>query len=387
VKILFLSGWYPNRIQPRLGNFIQRHAEAVALKDEVASLFVTSDKACKQLYEVEEETIKGIYTVNVYYKKVRYSFLLISQIHKYYRYTKAHRIGFKKIREYFGKPDVIHENILYPAGAMALMLKYRYSIPYLITEHSTEYHLHSSPNPLVLWLKKKIASSASVITPVSENLAQAMKKKGLNGRYEVVNNVVDTSVFFPPSQKHNSKISFLHISTMADRQKNISGLLRTVAKLTETHSNFEFQIIGDEEYMHHMEYAQTLGVLNKTVFFHGTKTLKEVADAMRSSDCFVMFSNYENFPCVIAEAMTCGLPIISTNVGGIGEHINSERGLLVEAKNETDLLKAFLEMITNIEIGKYNTEQISSYSKQQFSYENVAAKFHSIYERIKEQSV
>jgi glycosyltransferase involved in cell wall biosynthesis len=387
VKILFLSGWYPNRIQPRLGNFIQRHAEAVALKDEVASLFVTSDKACKETYEVVEKTIRNVYTVNVYYKKLTYSFPGISQMHKFYRYIKAHRIGYNKIEQYFGKPDVIHENVLYPAGTIALMLKFRKSIPYLITEHSTEYHLPSSKNPFVLWLKKKIASSAVIITPVSENLAQAMRSKGLKGKYEVVNNVVNTAIFYPPSGKSNSKIIFLHISTMDDRQKNISGLLRTVAKLSLTNSDFELHIIGDEEYMHHMEYAQTLDVLNKTVFFEGTKTLKEVSDAMREADCFVMFSNYENFPCVIAEAMTCGLPVISTDVGGIGEHINEDRGLLVETKNETALLKAFLEMMNNIRTGKYNKEKISNYGKEQFGYENVAAKFHSIYERIKTRSV
>jgi glycosyltransferase involved in cell wall biosynthesis len=387
VKILFLSGWYPNRIQPRLGNFIQRHAEAVALKDDVAALFVTSDKACKERFELVEETIKGIFTVTVYYKKVGHSFPLVSQIQKFYRYVVAHAMGLDRIREYYGEPDVVHENILYPAGLIALMWNGVFSIPYLITEHSTEYHLRRTGNPFVNWLKKQIAKNASVITPVSHNLAQAMQAKGLKGKYEVINNVVNTSVFYPPAQKSHSKIVFLHISTMDDRQKNISGLLRTIAKLSAIETGFELQLIGDEEYRHHMEYAQTLGILNKTVFFHGTRTLNEIADSMRSSDCFVMFSNYENFPCVIAEAMTCGLPVISTNAGGIGEHINAERGLLVEAKNEDTLLKAFVEMIADIKSGKYNAESISSYAQQQFSYEQVASKFHSIYERIAKENV
>jgi glycosyltransferase involved in cell wall biosynthesis len=276
---------------------------------------------------------------------------------------------------------------LYPAGLIALMWNGVFSIPYLITEHSTEYHLRRTGNPFVNWLKKQIAKNASVITPVSHNLAQAMQAKGLKGKYEVINNVVNTSVFYPPAQKSHSKIVFLHISTMDDRQKNISGLLRTIAKLSAIETGFELQLIGDEEYRHHMEYAQTLGILNKTVFFHGTRTLNEIADSMRSSDCFVMFSNYENFPCVIAEAMTCGLPVISTNAGGIGEHINAERGLLVEAKNEDTLLKAFVEMIADIKSGKYNAESISSYAQQQFSYEQVASKFHSIYERIAKENV
>jgi hypothetical protein len=230
VKVLFLSSWYPNRIQPRLGNFIQRHAETVAVKEQVASLFVTSDKHCKERFEMEEETIRNVFTVNVYYKKINYSFPLISQIHKALRYRKASLIGLKRIEKYFGKADVVHQNVIYPSGAIALMMKYLNKAPYLITEHSTEYHLDSSNGFITKWLKKRIAANASVITPVSDNLKQAMLKRGLKGNYEVVNNVVNTSIFYPSAQKNNSKIVFLHISTLDDKQKNISGLLQDIAK-------------------------------------------------------------------------------------------------------------------------------------------------------------
>src|SRR3569832_1608085 len=96
-----------------------------------------------------------------------------------YRYAKASLKGFARIRQYFGTPDVIHENVLYPAGFIALLLKFRYSIPYLITEQSTEYHLPAPTNPIKRWLKKKIAGNAAVITPVSHNLQRAMMKHGL----------------------------------------------------------------------------------------------------------------------------------------------------------------------------------------------------------------
>jgi L-malate glycosyltransferase len=382
VKILFVSSWYPNRVQPRLGNFIQRHAEAVAVKEQVASLFVTSDESCKEQFELEEEIIRNVFTVNVYYKKVRHSFPLVSQLQKALRYRQAYTIGLKRIREYSGNIDVVHQNVLYPAGAIALMLKYFSDIPYLITEHSTEYHIRQKSSFFTKWLKKKIAASASFICPVSENLKQTMLKYGLEGNYEIVNNVVNQSVFFPPQEKMNrSKIIFLHISTLDDRQKNISGLLRVIQKLSTIEKDFELQIVGDEEYTHHLQYAQTLGILNKTVFFQGTKTLNEVAESMRNSDCFVMFSNYENFPCVIAEALTCGLSVISSDVGGIGEHINESNGILVQAADEPGLLNAFMVMIKNLKERKYHMNEISRQAQDQFSYESVSEKFISLYLR------
>ena len=65
------------------------------------------------------------------------------------------------------------------------------------------------------------------------------------------------------------------------------------------------------------------------VSFHATKTTNEIADMISSSHGLLMFSNYENFPCVIAESMMSGKPIISSNVNGIPEHVLPEFGVLV----------------------------------------------------------
>ena len=52
LNILFLSSWYPNRVLPTLGNFVQKHAEAVALYEHVIALYVCSDANNKQKFEV-----------------------------------------------------------------------------------------------------------------------------------------------------------------------------------------------------------------------------------------------------------------------------------------------------------------------------------------------
>ena len=361
MKILFLSSWYPNRKQPRLGNFIQRHAEAVAAHSQVASLFVMSDEDCQQTFELELQMIQNVLTVNVYYKKIKYLLPVIARVHKAIRYTRAHFMGLREIKKQLGDIDIIHQNVLLPSGAIALLFKYIYGIPYLVTEHSTEYHLPAPNGFLRLWLKKRIASDASFITPVSENLGQAMLKQGLKGNYKVINNVVNTSVFYPSAGKiRNQKFKFLHISTLNDSQKNISGLLRVVKVLSDKRTDFELHLVGDEDYKNHLKLAEHLKILNRTVFFHGTMSLDEVANMMRSSDCFVMFSNYENFPCVIAEAMSCGLPIISTEVGGISEHLSASNGMLVKQGDEPALLSSFTEML--LENKKYDAGVISKYA-------------------------
>ena len=64
-----------------------------------------------------------------------------------------------------------------------------------------------------------------------------------------------------------------------------------------------------------------MNISEKSIQIESKKTHDEIAIAMQQADCFVLFSNIENLPLVIIESMACGLPIITTDVGGISEHM------------------------------------------------------------------
>ena len=109
--------------------------------------------------------------INVYYKKVTHSIPLLSQLQKANRYIKAHLIGLKIVNQKFNAIDLVHHNILYPAGVIAWYLKKSKGIPYIITENWTGYL--PSKNTHQSWiqkiLSKKIARNANCITPVSKD--------------------------------------------------------------------------------------------------------------------------------------------------------------------------------------------------------------------------
>ena len=92
----------------------------------------------------------------------------------------------------------------------------------------------------------------------------------------------------------------------------------------------------------------------------------------------VMFSRYENAPCSIIEALSTGIPVIATSVGGIPEMINSSNGILVDSENTGQLTLAMEEMIRNYH--RYQRTGIAETAKAAFSYEVVGAQITAIYD-------
>ena len=100
---------------------------------------------------------------------------------------------------------------------------------------------------------------------------------------------------------------------------------------------------------------------------------------MQRSHVLVVNSNIENSPCVIGEALCCGLPVIATAVGGIPELINLQNGILITPQSEEALKNAMLNAYHNY--NRYNAEQIQSAAVQKFSAEVIAQQFHALYSR------
>lgn len=373
LKILFLASWYPNKAAPTLGNFIQRHAEAVAIRHEVTVLYVGFIADQEEDWKVEETHINGVQTVTVYGKK---GGLKIRK--KWQGFQKGIRWLAEKNAWHF---DLVHQNVIWPDGWQAVWLKWKYQWPFIITEHWTGYDTTvRQDQPMLLRMFSKFVSTrADLICPVTQNLADVMQQYGLKGQYEVVPNVVDTSIFHAGS-KDSDSIQFLHVSSLNDDHKNISGILRVWKKISDQFPQAHLHIGGDGDINFLQKQIDTLNIRKGSISIFGEKTWQEIAVMMSHAHTLVLFSNYENLPCVIVEAMASGMNIISSDVGGIREHVNSDRGILVSSKKENELEQAFIEVIQHPD--KFDVERISNYGRSTFSQERIAELFTAIYERV-----
>jgi glycosyltransferase involved in cell wall biosynthesis len=364
LHILFLCGWYPSKVLPTNGDFIQRHAEAVSLEHKTSVLHVISTKEIKSKIDFKE--INGVSTYIGYVKETT------NPVLKHFLFWKIYKQILKKIEEF----DLVHLNEVYPFGIAALHLKVIKKKPFIISEHWTGYHLPQSKEIGFIQkiISKQISKKASFICPVSNHLKNAMEQFGLKGTYKTVPNVVDTNLF-KPQKKEKNTFTIVHISSLLDPHKNISGMLRTAKELEKRIGSFTWKFIGGSS----NEFSSLINELHFSsakIEFINHIPQQELVKELQQADVFVLFSNYENLPCVILESFSCGIPVIATNVGGINEYFPKSFGKLIAKGNESELLDALLCSHQNDDD---NSAKMHLFAKEYFSKKAIANLFSETY--------
>ncbi len=375
---LFLCSWYPNRRNPTLGNFVQKHAEAACLLNEVVVLAIVADETIHSI-EVVENRRGELNEVLVYFPKKKAGFLSFSKLRSFLSYKKAFDIGMKRVNQLVGRPDIVHLNVIYPLGYFARKLKEKLGVPMVISEHASGFQGGANAYPkVILSLAKKVLKSSACVMPVSNDLGERLKQLSPNITIKVIPNVVNEAIFIP-SEEIDVTNKFVHISTAFEPAKNLLGIIRTVKRLSSENANFSLHIISDGDVSKAHQLARELGVLNSFVFFYPTMTTQEIAVFLKKCRALVLFSNFENFPCVIPEAFMAGIPVIATAVNGIPEYVNESNGILIQAKDEAGLLAAFKSLIDS---QPFDKETLRAYAMEHFSYAAVGQQLDEIYKEL-----
>ena len=276
MKILFLASWYPGRVDLLNGDFIERHAESISLKNDVTVIFVCKDPLLKKRkVDYEYQEIGRLKVYKCFYSEFESRFIFIRKVISQFRYFKyIHRLYVKQLLT-SGKPDLVHLYIPLKAGIFALYLKFFKHLKYVVSEQHSYYMpasgLYDKKSFITKWLIKLIFKNAASIHTVSSALGNILIEKNvIKSNYHVIPNVVDTHIFYPP-EIFNSSNQFVTI-TGNMFHKNTDGIFRALKKVLEKRNDFKLFVVGPYK-KDLWELSSKLGLGNHIIFLRSAAIL------------------------------------------------------------------------------------------------------------------
>ena len=219
----------------------------------------------------------------------------------------------------YGKPDILHAHCAKWAGYAAMQIGKQYDIPYVITEHLPKLILEPElgPAPSTAWqvplLKEAYHEAAQVITVSDELVAELADYFGHDFRHITIGNVVNTDFYaFRKRRLMDGRRFAFCCPAVFNHRKGYDVLFKAFALLAKVCPETELHIAGrgtDSKACRRLIHSCEL---EGRVTCHGTLDAEGMRRLYYQSDALVLATRNESQGLVIAEAMSTGIPAIST---------------------------------------------------------------------------
>ena len=279
--------------------------------------------------------------------------------------------------------DLLHVHYAIPHALSAFIAQQMTGVPYVVTLHGSDVHTLGA-DPSYQPATRFAVEAANAVTCVTRHICQTAEQTlGIRCSVEPITNFTDTEIFKPNACEYlpgNEKRQLIHVSNFRP-VKRVTDLVTAFAQIAEKVPDVELLLIGDGPTRPEVDRLVRKFELNDRVKCPGFK--RDVYQYLRCADVFALSSELEGAPLSLLEAMSCGLPVVSTAVGGIPEIIqDGENGLLVpfgDIDTYADKLYAVLTDSTLAgELGKAARQTIL----ENHTAEKVLPQYEAIYEQV-----
>ncbi|GAB4249307.1 MAG: glycosyltransferase [Vicingaceae bacterium] len=248
----------------------------------------------------------------------------------------------------FGKPDIIHAHNMIYAGLLAYNISKKFNIPFIVTEHSSQYAMGKIDSFLTKKIKKVFLQKIPLYA-VSTSLSKDLVKKfpELKNNIQLLENVLDPDIEnLPLKNKNHLAFRFLNIGNLI-QLKGQTELIEAFNDAFHLEDNVELHIIGEGPLKRNLLNKINELHLSNKIKLLGLLSRKEIVKAIDNADVLVMPSHYETFGVSLIEALSRGKPVISTYCGGPESIITPYNGLIVPIKDRIKLKEALIELKNN----------------------------------------
>jgi glycosyltransferase involved in cell wall biosynthesis len=367
--VLVLPAWYPTASQPFSGPFVRDHVRAAAaLHRMVVVVDEGPAEDVRGLFRLEEERDGEVRVVRLSYRPsaVRAAYLL------------GVLAMARRLRREGTPVDVLHAHI-HRMGWVAVLAGAALRRPVVISEHSSEWPRHLITPP-ALRRAKLAFRRAALVCPVNRRLQEAIESYGVQARFRIVPNAVDTGIFHPPDEPPARKPARLVNVSMHVEVKALDVLLRAFTTVASSRPPLTLEQIGEGPLTADLQrLAAELGLAGR-VRFAGTAPPERIAEVLRESDLFVLSSLSENMPLAVIEALCCGLPVAATDVGDVQEAVGGD-GVLAPPADPQALATAIETVLDKYE--RFDGAEIAQRAAARFSFEAVGRVWDEIYRSLR----
>lgn len=244
------------------------------------------------------------------------------------------------------KPDAVNSHWLIPQGLITALVCFLLGKKHLMTLHSTDVYL-ASKLPFSSLLCRMAENSAKACF-VTSGFVKARYERvlGRSSNAFIMPMGVDPAKFFPFGREKRDFNKILFIGRLHEI-KGINYLIEAFVLLANELPDLKLEIAGDGEERAALESLVRKYALENRIQFSGFIPNNKLAAYYNSAACIAVPSllmpsgETEGMPVVIVEAMTCGIPVIASDVGGISDLVkDSFNGFLFKPGDASEIALA-----------------------------------------------
>jgi L-malate glycosyltransferase len=283
--------------------------------------------------------------------------------------------------------ELIHAHLPW-AGILARLVGRRTGLPVIYTEHNKQERYHFLTRQMNLltmnWLDR--------IIPVSRDVEESILKfkPAVKSKIKTILNGVNIEKYIPSAVAKD--LARKNLALPPDKftlgtiavfrfQKRLDLWLEIAKTLADNHPDIHFLIVGDGPLKDQLLQKTTDLNIQTRVTFAGLQT--EVRPYLAAMDAYMMTSIFEGLPIAMLEAMSSGLPVITTSAGGIKEVIrHGQDGLLCDVDQASRLVDYALKLKDDPEFRSRVSHNARQRITEQFSLNKMVHDLEDLYKSM-----
>ncbi len=325
---------------------------------------------------------------NIYYHEVNYADYPLFE-HAPYESALASKIVDVALYE---KLDLLHVHYAIPHASAAFMareiLKTKNTyLPYITTLHGTDITLVGKDASYAPVVEFSINQSDGVTTVSNSLRNDTHQNFKINKEIEVISNFIDTARFTKVRKEHFKKAITPNDEKILIHTSNFRKVKRTkdvILIFQKVHERIpsKLLLIGDGPDRQYLEQlCRELHVYDDVRFLGKQEAVEEL---LAISDLFLMPSESESFGLAALEAMACGVPVVSTNTGGIPEvNIHGKTGFMSNVGDTNDMAANAIRILSDDVLLKSFKHNAYEQAKR-FDIDNILPQYEKYYFKILE---